>query len=436
VYQSIKKLAKYGWIGLFFLILLLISLRQQRFNNFGCEMCADKAGYYMYLPALFGAGWHADDYPPGTDKKYGEGFHQEYEHGNVLKTKFTCGVAIMLLPFFAIAFLLDSLFGLGDGSFYSAHYLLFVNIGAAFYTTLGLFFYSRWLRNYVSPRSALLCAAVTLFGTHLLYYSVDETLMSHLYSFFLFSLMLYSSSMYKKESRFRFFVVFAVALALAILTRPTNALFGVIAFLADVRNWADLKQNIRTFFTARNILTAVLICFFIFLPQMLYWKFALGKYISWSYGDEGFIYWKDPWFKTVWFAPQSGLFLYTPILLLSLIFSAALALKKKPGGLLVLFTFFLVSYLCASWASPYFGLCNFGKRPMVEYLPILMLPMAFSFEKIPGFTTTGRVAMTLIVLALVYYNIALFHSFDTCFFGEPWDWKLFSDFVLRALLFK
>jgi hypothetical protein len=428
----LKKAARYSWLFVFILILLLAVWRQKRSTNFGCEFCADKAGYYMYLPALFESGFRADNYPDGFDKRYGDGFRLDREK-NIIKTKFTCGVALLLLPFFATAYFLAHIFGFGF-SFYSGYYQLFINIGAAFYLMLGLCFYMRWLRMFVDAKSALITVVLTFLGTHLLYYALDETLMSHLYSFALFAIILYAAKSYGTHGRFVHFLLFIAAFAMAILIRPTNVLFGFIALLADIKTGGDLATRFRRFFTPRNMLTGILIGFLVFLPQFLYWKFAYGKFVVWSYEGEGFPYAKNPWFATTWFSPQSGLFTYSPILLISLGFAIVMAFRRLPNAVLVLLTFFIVSYICASWNNPYFGMCNFGKRPMVEYLAMLMLPLAFLVHEIRTYSKPLRISLYLLTAVLAYYNLALFLSFDTCFFGDPWDWKKFSGFAVTALL--
>jgi hypothetical protein len=366
------------YVLLFLIIYALITLRQNENTNYGCELCADKAGYYMYLPAFFHLGFNASDYPPNFDVERGNGFHLIKETNKVV-TKFTCGIALLLSPFYALGALVAKVFSI-PVSPYSYYYLFFVNIGAALYITFGLYFLRRWLSNYVNDNVALLTTGIVFFTTHLYYYTLDESIMAHHYSFSLFAAILFSLKTYTEKKEFKYFILLAVASSFAILVRPSNVIFILIALLADVSAYSDLKNKLKLLFAPKCIFFSVLTFAIVMLPQIMYWKFAFGKYIVWSYDDEGFIYWQTPHLLKVWFSPQGGLFPYTPIIFLSLFFAAVMFLKKEKNAMLIFISFFIVSYVCAAWWHPFFGFCNFGKRPFVDFLPILMLPIAYMLK--------------------------------------------------------
>ncbi|MBC7863642.1 MAG: hypothetical protein IAF38_11740 [Bacteroidia bacterium] len=407
-------------------MLVLINGRQKQVDNFNCEICSDKAGYYFYLPAVFQMGFSAANYEKDFDHKHGDGFY--FEEGKV-KSKFSCGVALMQTPFYAAGALISKTFSLNKDP-YSNYYLFFISIGAAFYCILGLFFMRKWLQFYCSAKTALLAVLLVFFGTNLLYYTLDESLMSHLYSFSLFSGVLFAIKSFSETKSFRFFILFSICFSLAILIRPTNILFGLFALLLDFKN---IKTKLSLLLSLKNIITAVIIFLLILLPQLLYWKFAFGKYLVWSYKGEGFTNWNRPEFLIVWFSPQSGLFAYTPLIFFILILSIVMILKKIPNGVLVLFSFFIVSYLCAAWHQPFFGVCNFGKRPMIEYLPLLMLPFALMLENFKTYNRTIRYSISAILVLCVYYNLALFSGFNTCFFGDTWDWHGFFELFKKGM---
>lgn len=427
--------SKWFYLVLFLIVFLLINARQSRITNFGCEICADKAGYYMYLPAIFHLGFGASNYEEGFDNRHGDGFRIDREKDKII-TKFTSGVALLLLPFYAIGALIASIFGL-DVQPYSGFYLFFVNIGAAFYLALGLFFLRKWLNFYVDSNCSLYSVLLIFFGTNLYYYTLDETLMSHLYSFTMFSTFLYGLKSFYETKKWIHFLLFATSLSIAILIRPTNALFGLIGFFIDLKSFSAFKSRLLLLLDPKYLFPGVIIFVLIMMPQFLYWKFAFGEYIVWSYEGEGFTYWSNPQFLTVWFSPQSGLFTYTPILLISLLFSAIMIAKKNTytNSTLVIISFLAVSYMCASWNNPYFGICNFGKRPMVEYLPILFLPISYFFSYYNSISKIIRHIALALILLMVLYNLALFRAFDTCFFGETWEWEKFGQLVKKAFLF-
>jgi hypothetical protein len=386
----------------------------------------------MYLPAMFQMGFKTTNYPDGFDKKHGWGFIIDRTNDRIV-TKFTCGLAMLLAPFYGLGVLIAKFFSINVNP-YSSYFLFFVNIGAAFYAIIGLFYLRRWLDFYVHTTNSILTVLVIFFGTNLYYYTLDESLMTHMYSFSLFSLGLYGFKSYCSEHKFKYYLMFTISLSLAIVVRPTNILFGLIILLFDVQSFKDLRQKLGLVFNPKNLLFGILVFTIIILPQALYWKFAFGKYIFWSYQDEGFSYWKNPQFLTVWFSPQSGLFIYTPIILLAIIFSLVMVIKRIPNGALIFGTFVTVSYMCAAWANPFFGECNFGKRPMVEYLPVIMMPIAYMFENYKGYPKSIKKIIGTSIILLLYYNLALFAVFNTCFHGQLWEWDKFKELLKDAIL--
>lgn len=419
------------FILLFLLTFWQIQKRQERITNFDCEICSDKAGYYMYLPAVFQMGFNADAYPEGYDLKRGYGF---YMKDNKMVTKFTSGMAILLSPFYATGAVIAQFFSIKAHP-YSNYYLFFINIGAAFYMILGLYYLNKFLNYYFNKTSSFLTVMLMFFGSSLYYYAVDETLMSHMYSFSLFSIMLFAIKAFYETNRFKFFLLFAVAFSFAVLIRPTNVLFGVFTLFLDVNSWESLKANCISIFRRKNILIGIIVLFLILLPQMFYWKFAYGKYIVWSYEGEGFTNWYKPRMIYNWFSPQSGFFIYTPIALLSLFFAVVMVVKKQKNSLLVIAAFLISSYMCSSWHLVNFGGCNFGKRPMVEFLPLILFPLGYMLNSMSSFKWYVNTLIVAVVLFCVSYTLILFRGFNTCFFGDEWEWSEFGRVVHEAYQF-
>lgn len=420
------------YLILFVLTVFFTSLRQNVVTNNECEICSDKAGYYMYLPATFHWGFGTSQYEEGFEEKHGYGFKIDRENDIVI-TKFTSGVAILLSPFYGLGTVIDRIFSLGNHP-YSKFYLFFINLGSAFYLTLGLYFLRKWLNYYVDTISSFWTIITLILATNLTYYTLDENLMSHLYSFTLFVLILYSIKKYYRSSHTKYFILFSFALALSILVRPTNILFLPIALFLDVKGIESLKKNVLQLISFKNIILGSVILLLVLSPQMLYWKMAYDKYVVWSYSGEGFTHWSQPNFLIIWFSPQSGLLPYVPVFILSIIFWIVMYRKKATNVWLILITFLAVSYMCAAWHNPFFGSCNFGKRPMVEYYPILFLPIAYMFSYYSSFSTSIQKLLAGSLIIFSYYHLTLFGVFDTCFYGEVWEWDTFGTLVKKAIV--
>ncbi|MFN8394155.1 MAG: hypothetical protein U0176_05710 [Bacteroidia bacterium] len=100
------------------------------------QIFADKAGYYIYLPATFVFGFDADAVPDSLSQKVGNGFLITDQ--NKIYTKYPIGVSLMQSPFFLLAHgVLSPLTGQpADG--FSPVYHAMVDIAAWAYMLLGM----------------------------------------------------------------------------------------------------------------------------------------------------------------------------------------------------------------------------------------------------------------------------------------------------------
>jgi len=177
------------WIGLvlFFGVLLFLTFNKHSksgYFNYHSEIWADKAGYYSYLPAALRFKFNPDNFPDSIDHKTGNGFNLDYKNKKV-RTKYTYGVALLQLPFFCIADVLSNPLNFESNGF-SPIYHWCINVASIFYLMLGLIFLFLFLKTSFGTQTSFLVTISIFLGTNLFYYSIDETGMSHIYSFFLF----------------------------------------------------------------------------------------------------------------------------------------------------------------------------------------------------------------------------------------------------------
>ncbi|MBC8179718.1 hypothetical protein H8E88_01220 [candidate division KSB1 bacterium] len=426
------------WSITFFLILFIgallltfsFHLKKDHFT-WGGEIYADKAGYYMYLPASFFYHFDVEKAPQDIDIKTGNGFVINWGN-HTFNTKYTCGVAVMLSPFFLLAHGISLVFSLPEQGGFSPLYHAMVNIAAVCYLILGLMLLKMVLAKYFSQLTQYLSILFIFIGTNLLYYTVEDTLMSHVYSFFLFSLFLFSAQKFWKKNRYSYFFLVALSGSMAILVRPTNFLLFTVFFFLDLTGWRDLLRRINLFVTPKYLITFILVLFLVLLPQFIYWKYLHDSYLFYSYGNEGFTNLADPKLFEVWFAPLNGLILYSPIVLVILAGMVIMIWRRNRNGWFFLILFFLLSYECASWQTWYFG-CSFGQRSFVEYYAIFVIPFAFLIEEVTrqkGMIL--KVVVLLFIVAFSYYNIRMTAVYKKCFFGSTWDFTRFQVNLVRA----
>lgn len=394
-------------------------------------MWGDAAGYYVYSPMWFIYGNNAENFPKGIIEAIGNGFQPDSVSGKI-KNKYTSGVAIFQAPFFLASHLVALLTSPpSDGSpltspGFSQTYYYSIIVSGAVYACLGMFFLCSFLTLYFKPLVSLVTCIGILFGSNLYYYAIGPSGMSHVYSFFVFSALLYHSTVFFKSMTFKSAIIFGLLCGMAILLRPTNIIF--ITFVVFF-NWegGNLFSNLISLLKKPLIvLTILLATVSIWIPQMLYWYETTGHLITYSYGEEGFTNWKKPELIKIWFSSLNGLFSYTPLLILSITGIVLLILKKKQAGFTLGFFFLFISYVFASWWIWTYG-CALGSRPFVEYYALMAIPLASFLGNLKS--KGGIIATTLFMIACIWINLDITYYYDGCFYGGEWDWKAYFELL-------
>ncbi|HNY02189.1 MAG TPA: hypothetical protein PKG48_06370 [Bacteroidales bacterium] len=391
---------------------------------------SDKSIYYVYLPATFIYGWDVNRFPHRCDTLY-RGFILDYKKGKVVN-KMTCGVAILWTPFFLATHTIAKVFALQPDGF-SLFYQKMALIPPVFFLLLGLFFLRRFLGRYFTGFVPWAVVLTVFTATNLWYFSLAEGLMSHVHSFFLFALFLYLLKRFiDGESRsYRLFAWLCLVFALAVLIRPTNVIITLWFLLLDVKTGHDVLRRLRILLRPSWLLTFLGVTFLVLLPQMIYWKYVSGHFLHYSYGNEGFINWKNPVILPVWFSPFNGLFAYNPAVLFFVAGALWMVFRRKQNGRLIVLTFLLVTYMAGSWHMWFFG-GSYGARPFIEYYTLLsvglgwMLTWAFRHPN-----HLYRATLLLMLVGCSWFNLRMIdHNY--WYNGSTWDWDEYRTRVEKA----
>jgi hypothetical protein len=175
----------------------------------------------------------------------------------------------------------------------------------------------------------------------------------------------------------------------------------------------------------RHILVLFLIGVIVFIPQMAYWHFVTGKFLVYSYQNYGFPFWMAPKIGVVLFGTYNGWFTYTPLVLFALAGLFIQLWRKQMNSLAVLLILILCIYINASWWFPTFG-AAVGQRAMIDYLPLLALPLAFIIGRFKGMSRPLQVGFGMIVVLFIFYNIQFGFRYDSCLWWDtPMSWVKF-----------
>jgi hypothetical protein len=318
---------------------------------------------------------------------------------------------------------------------FSLVYMRMMMLAAVVYLMAGLWLLYLFLTHFFSRTVSLITVILLLFGTNLFYYSLIDGMMSHVYSFFLFALFLFSWQTFLEKRSYRYFLVTACSLGLAILVRPTNALLIAVLLLWNTGDRVSVMHRIRELLRPVYLLPLLLIPAIIMIPQLVYWHYLTGHWLHFSYRDEGFTNILNPRVAEVLFSPLNGLFTWTPLALFMVLGIVLMLLKGMQNRRIILLLFVMVTMISASWKMWYFG-CSLGQRPFIEYFTLFAIPLA-------GFLTLlaqirrllPAVLLVFLLLFSVYFNlrfsVALYRH-DRCYYGSTWDWSYYRRLLGKA----
>lgn len=424
-----EKSIKY-WIFLsaIFACTIFLCFKQLKNNNWNRCISSDGKGYYAYLPALFI--YHDLQYK--FVDHYEEQYYQTENRVNFTNTfhdkkvnKYWIGTALLMSPFFSIAHILALILNYpSDG--YSFIYQTLIAIGACFYLLIGLFFMRKLLQLFAFKELEIFITLFAIvFATNLFYYTVAEPSMSHVYSMAAIAAFAYFTKSFFISKKTKYLKLAILILGVVILIRPSNAIvIFAMPFLAGSLN--NLKEVFKA--TPFNKLWPIWIVFVLLISlQLIYYKLSIGQFIIYSYGNEKFNF-LAPHFYDFILSYRRGMFVYAPILLVTLLGGIPM-LKKSLFQAFSLFLFIMVFiYILSSWWMWYYG-GGFGMRPVIDFFVFFAIPLTFLIQYLNQKRYLKWLGYGVIISCVILAQIQTYQKVN---FILPWDginkeiyWKIF-----------
>lgn len=344
----------------------------------------DGWGYYAYLPASF---IHHDlanlKTTLAVSVSYGHPLRKESPNplgtdvpqhigGGKQVIKYTSGVAMMMLPFFATAHAMAPLLDCPQDGF-SMPYMLLATLAVVFFVVWGLRILAIVLREFFSETVTSLVVLTLAAATNLYFFTVYLTPMSHGYLFFWYACLVYATHFFYKKRKWRYAGLIGLSCGFITVTRPNEAICLLIPALYGIGNFDDLKARWRFVASHAGQVSAAVATFLLpILPQVIYWLWLTGKPVFYSYGEESFDF-TNPQIINGLFHFKNGWLVYTPVM--SLAVAGLFFLKKDNNWRLPVYAFLpLHLYIIYSWWCWYY-INGFGSRPMVETYALLAFPL-------------------------------------------------------------
>lgn len=432
-------------IGLELIVILSFLILLNNFlGKIDLTIRGDGIGYYDYLPSVFIRGdFNRKDF---AVSKYPEKYKLLNTRGNFspykdrFLDKYPIGTALLQSPFFFYTkWTTDTQSQEGEAG-YQKPFQKAVFQAAIFYLFLSLYFFKRLLKLYDLKWLPIFFAQIFLvFTTSVMHYSTTEASYSHIYSLFAITVFLWSLKNYFNGPNLRRFLVLCFLLGLIILLRQANLIvLLVLPFIAG--SWERLKTGFQFLFSSFKPLGfGIPIILTLFFLQMLSWYFQTGDWLIYSYQGERFYFDKPHVFEML-FSYRKGLFVYTPILFLSVVSSFYYLFRKDYFSFLTFHLFLLsFTYVMSSWWTWIFG-GSYGNRVYIEYYTFLLIPLLFVINrlKVPFqalFFTALTPLIYISVIQTYQYKKFILHWFNM---NEQSYWEVFlhTDRRYEGLLWK
>jgi hypothetical protein len=407
--------------------ILSVVLAFPRYNRPGTEatLAWDVSGYYLYLPAIF---IYKDlkevRFLPEIIRKYQPSFapDQAYPLGNGRQVmKYSAGMAVLYLPFFFIAHSVAKLAGFpADG--FSLPYQVAIQLGGVLVALLGLWYLRKNLLRFFSDQVTGWAILLLALGTNFFNYATFDAANPHVWLFTLLALVVHFTLRWHERPNLRDASFLGLCIGLAALVRPTEILYALVPVLWGVANGAGVR--LKTGIFMKNFTHLVWAGFIIALVgfiQLAYWKSVAGEWIVYSYQDQGFSF-LHPHVADVLFSYRKGWFVYTPLMLLSML-GFYFLFKKNRELFVPVFVFFLLNtWVVCSWDIWWYG-GAFGQRAMIQSYPLLAFPLAAFLAWLPGNKWTMWLFSPLLATCLA---LNLFQTYQAHW--GPWE----ADMMNRA----
>jgi hypothetical protein len=367
----------------------------------------DVISYYAYLPATFIYNDYSlkfmDDYKGPHEFTF---WPRTIENGSkIIET--SMGMSILYAPFFfaAHAYALNSDYDPGG---YSVPYHVAIRLCCVFYFLIGLIFLSKLLLKFFNPYVSSLALLMTSVGSNLFFYATYASGMSHQYNFALITMFIWFTIKWHESPKMRYSVILGLLIGLISLIRPTNIIVSLFFIFYGIINWRDFREQYQLFIAKyKHILAIIVLCFLVWLPQLLYWKSLTGSFLFFSSGEGNRFFFNNPQILKGFLSYRNGWLVYSPVMIFSVFGIFVLWKNHKKWQLPVVVTFLVFVYVIFSWWCWWYG-GSFGSRAMIDIYGLLAFTAAAFISYIANLKLKW-ISYPVIMFAILLTLVGLHH---------------------------
>ena len=395
-------------------ILLLIG-----YFNFPLNiLCWDVFGYYLYLPLTFiyhDLGLKDHTIIDTILQKYHSSstFYQAFQSptGDWVM-RYPIGMSILYSPFFFIGHLIAKIGGYASDGF-SSPYQYSIWTGSMIFAFTGIFFLRKALLKFFQDSVVALLLVVIVLGTNYTLHTAvhGQGAMPHDYLFTLYTLIIWFTIRWHESCKIKHALWIAIACGLAMLSRPSEAVAILIPIAWGICNKETLLNKINLLKEKKShlIVFSTVLTAMGFI-QFTYWKIYTGSFLFDSYYNpgEGLDLFPPHTIHSL-FSFRNGWFIYSPVMIFSVLGLIFLYRKNKIVFTPV-FCFFIINlWIVTSWTIWWNG-PSFGQRYLIASYPALAIPMGYFFTVL--FEKKNIFKYSLILISILFIVLNLFQSWQ------------------------
>ncbi len=399
------------------ILVSLIILGVRLATPVGNPVSWDFYGYYLYLPATLkynDPGLEDRSWIEANNKKYNSTpyFYQLYQNQKTGKTltKYPVGQAISYLPFYLAADIYASHTDKYPADGFSYPYQLMMVVAGLFYSLLGLILMFLLLTRFFTDKIAALTLLIITMGTNYFWMAAyNGTLIHNVQLVWITAFLIFTIKWHDQQKK-KYAFLLGILYGLAVITRPTAILLILLPVFWQTRSLSQAKEKIIHICKKQYTHLILLFAGFMLLAfwQMLYWKYASGSWISYTYQNpgEGFeLHW--PYTLKFLFSFRKGWLIYTPVMIFALI--GIYTLKKNRRDLFLPILIFSVAYiwLMSSWSCWWYA-ASFSQRSLIQAYPVFALALG-SFLI---FIQNKKIKIPALILIFLFSAVNLFYTWQ------------------------
>jgi hypothetical protein len=299
---------------------------------------------------------------------------------------------------------------------YELGYRSVVGFSSVLQVLLGLLLLTPWLASHYGHREARLVTPLLLVASNLVAFMVITPAFSHALSFLCTVIFLYVWDRSRPDWSWWRFAAWGALCGWLLMARWQNAFLGILP-LADLVHGLLRRRGARPRLDLLGRYALMgFIAFLVAVPQFTATAILYGKPLTDPQGRGG-MHWLTPWFRTVLFDGNHGLFRVNPIYLVGYL---ALPLVWKRDRRLA--AGLLAALISQSWINAVrrdpFGV-GFGMRRFINTLPMVAFGLAALLALLRRRPRLRTAAVGFLTL-LAPWNLLLMAQYYLSELGAPW----------------